>query len=243
MPALRRQPLVPPDPLAVDQLAALQREFARDMDGYFDAVIARVNNALEVLGSAKERVADFLFAALFRQAWRDALEPGRGGQQTWARFLELSRGRLLIGRAELSRYVRVGALNRGLKIAAWNDLPWTKKVALLPLVAPDPKLALLRRGIQYAKPPRRSVAEVLEWVQAEVAREGAPGRPRGPTLAVGRAMISIGVKLDDDAIRQRFAARIRALPAAERTEFLQGLADTARRLEALVSEAGEREDG
>lgn len=203
-----------------------------------DALVDQANLGIRKSDLEKEAVADLLFRELCRNDTSRGLEPGANPTQGYLRLLERAGKSLRLTSAELSRYLRIGALNQLRRDAVWRNLDWTFKRELLALLALDDGRRTFNDGVQFAAGPNVGEEHVIAWVQERTPRlPGSAGRPRGATmtLAKGGRFAETGVLLGDEAQRERFVGLLLQAPEERQQELVDELERTHGNLGKLLA--------
>lgn len=223
-------------------VARTQAEWRR----FLDDVVDRANRAVKRSGLEHETAADLLFEALFEGDVEAALDPESRPTEAYARVLERAGASLRLDAPDLSRHVRIGALNQLRRDGVWLDMDWSKKVELLPLLAIDDQRKSFNEGVSFAVGPNVGVRHVREHVQQHVKRlPGSTGRPRNSdefTLSAGTRFTGTGVLLKSEEHRKAFATRLDKAPPERRRELIRDLRETFEGLRALLDELDEQDD-
>ena len=207
-----------------------------------DATIDFVNRELREAGLRHDAIADRLFVELFNGDVMDALDPEKNASQRYRAVQERAGKSLLMDAPALSRHVRIGALNQGLREPAWQNLPFSTKVELLPLLGAELDTGRLRKGIAVANRLNVGVRALREWVRENGPETPRTGRPRGLAFSTGSKVMSTGVKLGDAEARKRFVAQVRRLDAEKQRAFVSDLEETIANLRRLQKELA-RDEG
>ncbi len=214
----------PSGELTRDQLAKLT-----------DATVDFINRVVREAGMRHDFIADRLFIDLFDGNVKAALDPERNASQRYRAVQDRAGKSLLLDAPSLSRHVRIGALNQTIREPAWQNLPFSTKIELLPLLGAELDVARLRKGIAQANRLNVGIRAVREWVH-ENGPETQTGRPRGLTFSTGSRVMSTGVKLGDAEARKKFVAQVKRLGAAKQREFVSDLEATIVNLRRLQKE-------
>lgn len=197
-------------------------------------LVDRLNEAVRTMGAAQDKLASFVFKAVFGDDVKAAFDQKRATPAY--RLLRKRAGNSLdLDKTELSRYVRIGALNYELQADAWANLDWSKKVELLPLANRKDGHRKLRAGMKHAMGQGIGVRQLRKWV-ANALPVPRTKPPRELGLGAGERFTSVGVQLGNADDRARLVTQVREAPKERRRAFLRELKETARNLGALLRE-------
>jgi hypothetical protein len=199
-----------------------------------DEVRTYVNQSVRESGLRHVELADRLFRDTYGDDARSALALQASASAVYAGLLKSAGDSLLVDRSMLSRLVRVGALDRLLPDARWQNLGWASRVELLPLVKADGDLALFKQGIQQAQRSGVGVRALRAWVKEQLA---AAAGEEGPVrkLSVRASMRAFGTLsvLGKARSRRLFVAEVEKMEIGPRKQFLAALDDMLATLGAL----------
>lgn len=208
---------------------------------YLDRLVDATNRFLRRSGLEHDAAADLLFRELFGSDVEAALSPNAKGHATEAylRVRKRAGASLRMDGPSLSRHIRVGAMNQLRRDGAWLEMDWSKKIALLPLLALADERRAFNEGVRVAGRPNMGVRLLRKWVKAHAPkRPGSVGRPRaaGFTLAKGGKFTEAGLLLKSEKHRLAFRRRLDEAPPEQRRELVKDLRETMDGLRALFAE-------
>jgi len=248
----RRRPVPADEAGIVRPGEAVPERTGEELRLFVDDVVDFVNLCMRRDGLEHEAAADHLFKKLCRNDPMAALDPAARVSRERAEVAERAWKSLQLDRTDLSRHLRIGALNQLLRSDAWDGLVWTKKVELLPLsgmlvpiegeepAEAERRRAIFHAGVGYANRPNVGRTLLHEWVQnALPPKEGQ----RGLTLAAGDRVVETGTRLGDEEERHAFADMVRDAPPERRREIVRGLRKTVENLALLLADLEGRRGG
>ena len=206
-----------------------------------EALRDRINRMVETVGDRSEEMADKLFTGLFQGDVEAGLSPRKAGSQTFRAMQEMCGQSLLLDRVQLSRGVRVGALNAHFRTGGWRRLSWYMKVTLLPLLGITSDLQRLERGIAQASKVTATIASMRLWVAENLPEEERKvgGPAAGVSMAAAAKMLSTGRQLRLASARRLFIDRLQRRGRAAVGAAASDLEATIKNLTLLKEELSE----
>jgi hypothetical protein len=219
------KPVTPPAP---------QERSPEEVGRIVDELRTYVNQSVRETGLHHVELADRLFRETYGEDARSALALQVSASPVYAGLLKSAGDSLLLDRPMLSRLVRVGALDRLFLDPRWQNLGWTIRVELLPLVKADGDLSLLRQGIQQSQRAGAGVRDIRAWVRAQIAKSaGKEGPVRKLSLKASLRAFETLTILGKKRSRSLFVAEVEKLDSGSRKQFLAALDDTLATLGTL----------
>lgn len=212
---------------------------------WVDHVVDQVNSAVRQAGLSHEAAADLLFRKLCRNDVKLGLDPDGSRTDEYLRVRDREGKSLRLTKGDLSKYVRIGAMNQLRRDSTWRNLDFSFKLELMPLLDLKDERAAFNAGVKFAAGPNASEAHIRRWVQHATPRApGSVGRPRGESVTLPRAarFTDTGVMLGDEAQREKFLARLRAAPARHQRAIVKNLRETHENLGRLLAQLGGADD-
>jgi len=193
-----------------------------------------VNQSVRENGLRNVELADRLFRETFGDDTTAALDLQRKASPVYVGLQKEAGQSLLIDKSMLSRLVRIGAIDRLLPDARWQNLGWTLRVELLPLVREGGDLSLLKQGIQQAQRSGTGIRSLRNWVKEQLAETSdEEGAGRALPLKAGLRALEALAPLGKARARRIFAAEVEKLEPAARKAFLATLDETLATLGSL----------
>jgi hypothetical protein len=222
-----------PDPVKLDQRSVRQVD---DLEGFINRLVAEV-------GHRWEAIADRTFDTLFDGDVSAALAGRQMATPKYEALASRAGVSLDIGQSELSRAVRIGAINHRLPRSDWSKLSWSVKVELLPLLGAEQDFALLEKGVKAATSGPFGQREARQWV-ADQRTEPGDEAPRTPKLTPVKAgkVFEFTAALRKVAGRRELSDKVRALDEEAHKAFMAALADALRNLGKLQQELLTQDD-
>jgi len=185
-----------------------------------------------------DEIADKLFVGLFGGQIAPALSPHRDATAGYRAMAEMCEDSLLMDRSQLSRCVRIGALNAHFGDGGWKGLPWSIRAELLPLLGQEADLKRLASGIKAALKPGATARTVRQWVEEHLPERSAAarGRPTELSVAATNKMLVIGKMLKLASTRRLVAQRLRRQGKTALTSAVADIESTIKSLTLLREE-------
>jgi len=224
------KPDAPPDSLTPAQL--------RSLESLRDDLNKLYRSASQRLGE----IADRLFRELFDGDIKEALSPQKSSSARYRTLIGMCGQSLLLDKVQLSRSIRVGALNAQFKgRAAWEALSWTVKLTLLPLLGPDGDLKRLSAGIAVASKSSATVASVRQWVADHLSDDdkAAGGKPKALSMVAASKILASGRQLKLISARRLLMTRLQRMGKAAVATAISDLDLTIKSLTQLREELSE----
>lgn len=223
---VRTTPRTPPTaPRRASSMPVLSRAQLRKRA---DQVIDTINSEISDQDASHEKIANYILVEAFDNTPAWALGPSRHTSQLYVELRDRAGATLDLSPTDLSRHTRIGALNEKLKTTGWPELRWSKKVALLPLLALKGGLTRLQRGLPIAA--RSSVRTLEDWVAGELGGKAANSR----ALVVGSRVITGTVNLGDPEAREALVKAARSATPARRAKFVEGVRAGLESMQSLL---------
>ena len=228
--AMTSKPPAPPDSLTPAQL--------RSLESLRDDLNKLYSNASLRLGE----IADRLFRELFDGDIKEALSPQKSSSARYRTLVGMCGQTLLVDKVQLSRSIRVGALNAHFRgRAGWETLSCTVKLTLLPLLGPDGDLKRLSSGIAIAGKPAATVASVRQWVADQISEEdkASGGKPKALSMVAAGKILASGRQLKLISARRLLMTRLHRMGKAAVATAMADLDLTIKSLTQLREELSE----
>lgn len=226
--SVRRASVAPADPAAPKKpTRATRRRFVEETVDF-------LNEKVATLGRAHESMANEILKRVFDGDPLAALAAEKSNNWRYVELRSRADATLHLSRQELSNHVRIGALNEVLEGEAWGALQWSKKVALLSLLArKEEALPAIRRGASYSLKPKVTVRALRKWVDVELHQSTDEN-----ALAIrsGARAVAGTVNLADPERRDAFVTAARAAPLEKRVEIADDLRAGIAALKSLLDD-------
>lgn len=207
-----------------------------------DAVIHKVESTLTNIEASHDELANSLVEHLFQDNPAYALDPNRHPTAEYKAISDMAGTTLRLDSGNLSRHIRIGALNKLLGMESpWGRLSWSFKVELLPTLQLDDAGGYLSLGVDEASKPDMSIERLRAWKKA--LKEGLPKSdkpaPGGLDLGGFERLVAHGDKLRSKRAQTEFLKKIARLPDEEQADAVRRLLLAARNIVITLNRYGE----
>lgn len=207
-----------------------------------EAAVRKIETTIASVEASHDELATALVEHLFQDSPAHALDPHRYPTAEYQAIADMAGTTLRLDSGNLSRHVRVGALNKILGMdSPWGRLPWSFKVELLPTLQLDDAGGYLSLGIDEASRQNASVEHLRAWKKA--LKEGLPKSeklaPGGLDLGGLERLVAHGDKLRSKRAQTELIKKLERLPDGEKANVVRRMLLAARNIVITLNRYGE----